>query len=99
VHIVTKRRLKDFGTAHADARASLATWTRVASAAEWGNLVEVRASWPSADQVGNLTVFNIGGNKYRLITYIDYRFRKIFIRAILTHAAYDTEEWKHDTWY
>jgi mRNA interferase HigB len=60
--------------------------------------VDVQASWPSADQVGSLTVFNIGGNNYRLVTFIDYRYRKVFIRAILTHAAYTKEGWKHDAW-
>lgn len=65
----------------------------------WSSLVHVRESWPSADAVGNLTVFNIGGNRYRLITCIDYRYRKIFIRAILTHAEYDREGWKRDPWY
>lgn len=47
------------------------------------------AAWPTADQVGRLTVFNIGGNEYRLVTYIDYRRHKVFIRAVLTHAGYD----------
>ena len=99
MQIITKRRLKEFAAQHTDAQASLATWVRVAASAQWSHLVEVRASWPSADQVGNLTVFNIGGNNYRLITYIDYRFRKVFIREILTHAEYDKEGWKHDAWY
>jgi mRNA interferase HigB len=49
--------------------------------------------------VQNFTVFDIGGNKYRLITYIDYEKNKIFIRNILTHAEYDKEQWKKDNWY
>jgi mRNA interferase HigB len=46
-----------------------------------------------------LTVFNVGGNNYRLIAYIDYRYRKVFIRAILTHAEYNRGGWKDDDWY
>jgi len=99
VHIITPRRLCAFVTIHPTARPSLATWERIATAATWGNLVETRADWPTADQVGRLTVFNIGGNEYRLVTYIDYRRRKVFIRAILTHADYDKGDWKHDEWY
>jgi mRNA interferase HigB len=96
VHIITPRRLRVFVTIHATARPGLATWERIATAATWGNLVEARADWPTADQVGRLTVFNIGGNEYRLVTYIDYRHRKVFIRAVLTHADYDKGDWKHD---
>ena len=92
-------RLREFVTIHAEARASLATWERIAATAIWGNLVETRAAWPTADQVGKLTIFNIGGNEYRLVTFIDYRHRKIFIRAVLTHAEYDKGDWKHDEWY
>jgi mRNA interferase HigB len=44
-------------------------------------------------------VFNIGGNKYRLITLVDYAYQKVFVRAILTHAEYDREDWKRDEWY
>jgi mRNA interferase HigB len=99
MHIITPRRLREFVTIHATARPSLATWERIATGATWGNLVETRADWPTADQVGRLTVFNIGGNEYRLVTYIDYRHRKVFIRAVLTHADYDKGDWKHDAWY
>jgi mRNA interferase HigB len=69
------------------------------SAAKWQNFVEVRQVFASADLVGNFTVFNIGGNKYRLIAFIDYTYQKIFIRNVLTHADYDKDEWKKDDWY
>ncbi|MGI2902303.1 type II toxin-antitoxin system HigB family toxin [Tolypothrix sp. VBCCA 56010] len=55
--------------------------------------------FPSADQVSNLTIFNIGGNNYRLITLVDYNYQKVFIRHVLTHAEYDKEDWKNDPWY
>jgi mRNA interferase HigB len=86
VHVVTPRRLREFVTLCAVVQPGLATWERIATVADWGNFVELRADWPTADQVGRLTVFNIGGNDYRLVTYIDYRHRKVFIRAVLTHA-------------
>lgn len=55
---------------------------------------DLRATFASADYVDGLTVFNVGGNKYRLIAAIHYNRRKVFIRAILTHADYDQGDWK-----
>lgn len=52
-----------------------------------------------ADLVANFTVFNISGNNYRLITYIDYQAQIIFIRDVLIHADYDKENWKNDDWF
>jgi mRNA interferase HigB len=62
-------------------------------------LVELRQTFPPADKVGNFTVFNIGGNNYRLITLVDYEYQKVFIRHILTHAEYDKDDWKNDHWF
>jgi len=47
-----------------------------------------------ADAVGEFTVFNIGGNKYRLATYINYRTGKVYIRHVMTHEEYSKEDWK-----
>ena len=55
---------------------------------------DLRATCASADQVGGLTVFNIGGNKYRLIAAIHYNRQKVYIRSLLTHADYDRNTWK-----
>jgi mRNA interferase HigB len=99
MRIITKRRLADFYTIHADAKKNLLTWAKTIRIATWQNLVELREAFPSADLVSNFTVFNIGGNKYRLIVYIDYEDQIIFIRHILTHAEYDKDDWKDDDWY
>ena len=98
MHIITKRRLKEFAEAHSDASTGLATWIKAAESQRWHSIVDVHAVYPSADAVGNLTVFNIGGNKYRLVTFIDYTYGKVFIRSIMTHADYDKEKWKNDPW-
>ena len=58
------------------------------------SLAEVRTVFPTADKVGKLTVFNIGGNKARLLTAIHYNRHKVYIRAVLTHEAYDQNTWK-----
>ncbi len=57
---------------------------------------DLRATFASADYVDGLTVFDIGGNKYRLITAIHYNRHKVFIRAVLTHAEYERGGWKRE---
>ena len=58
------------------------------------NFAELKELFPSADQVANKTVFNIGGNKYRLIAALHYNRGRVYIRAILTHREYDKGNWK-----
>ncbi len=99
MHIITFSRLKEFYEKHPDAENSLRSWNKVTKLAKWQNFAELRETFGSADQVGNLTVFNIGGKKYRLITYIDYQSQKVFIRYVLTHAEYDIDKWKNDPWF
>lgn len=99
MRIISKARLTDFYVGHADAKRSLLSWYKITRNATWQNLVEVKDSFPAADLVRNFTVFNIGGNKYRLIVYIDYNYQTIFIRHVLTHAEYDKDDWKNDDWY
>lgn len=99
MHIITRSRLREFWEKHPDAEASLRTWYGATSLAHWSNFVELREVFPSADQVKKLTVFNINGNKYRLIVLVDYNYQKVFIRSILTHSEYDKEDWKNDPWY
>lgn len=99
MHIITYKRLNDFWEKHPNSQTSLQLWYDRTKAAQWENFVALREIFPSADQVENLTVFNIGGNNYRLITLVDYKYKKVFIRNILTHAEYDTQDWKNDPWY
>ncbi len=99
MHVNTRSRLVAFWEKHSDSKVSLLLWYKLTMTAKWNNFVEVRTVFPSADQVGNFTVFNIGGNKYRLIAFIDYTYQKVFVRSVLTHAEYDKDNWKKDDWY
>ncbi len=83
-----------FSAKHADAQAPLTAWRRGVAEANWECFADLRAVYPHADQVGRFTVFNIGGNKYRLIAVIHYNRRKVYIRHILSHAEYDLGKWK-----
>ena len=94
MHIITRKRLNDFATNHSDVKSGLRHWYRLMKSGRFSSFAELRVLFPSADQVGKLTVFNIGGNKARLIAAIHYNRQKVYIRAILTHAEYDEEKWK-----
>ena len=74
---------------HADARSGLKDWFDEAERADWSRFSEVRRSFQSADQVGDKLIFNIGGNKYRLIVRVDFAIRRLWVRWIGTHAEYD----------
>ncbi len=59
-------------------------------------MAEFRQTFPSADSVGDCIVFNVGGNKYRVIVHLDYEVQTMWIRFVLAHAEYDRERWKDD---
>jgi mRNA interferase HigB len=94
MRIISPKALREFASRHADARAALNNWHLIARGASWKNILELRATWRSAEAVGDLTVFNIKGNAYRLIARVLYKSQIIYIRAVLTHAEYDKENWK-----
>jgi mRNA interferase HigB len=94
MHVISQKALRAFWTAHLPAKAPLQAWYRVARRARWDNFADVRSVYRSADQVGKYTVFNIGGNKYRLIVVIHYNRARVYIRHVLTHEEYDTGAWK-----
>lgn len=94
MHVITRKRLNEFAKLHPDTTNALVQWYKLVKQNEFATFVELRELFPSADRVGKLTVFNIGGNKVRLIAAIHYNRNKVYIRAVLTHAEYDEERWK-----
>lgn len=99
MHIITKRRLRQFWQKHPDARSALQAWYQQVANARWQQFTDVRQMFPAADQVNRLTVFDIGGNKYRLIVRIEYERQRVYIRQVLTHAEYEKDKWKNDPWF
>lgn len=94
--MITRGALKDFAALNKGAESPLDSWYRVAKKAHWRNIADVRLSYPHADAVGRCTVFNIGGNKYRLIVKIEYKLQTVYIKRVLIHAEYDKGDWKRD---
>lgn len=99
MHVISYRSLREYAQKYSDCREPLDNWYKIANKAAWSNLVEVRSVFPTAEAVGNFTVFNIKGNKYRLIVSIDYERQLIYIKYIVTHAEYDKENWKNDRYF
>ncbi len=94
MHVISKKKLRTLWSIHPEAQISPNNWFRVAKKADWTMFADLQATFRSADQIGKYTVFDIGGNKYRLIAEINYRRRKVFLRYILTHAEYSRGKWK-----
>jgi mRNA interferase HigB len=72
-----------------DSEQPLKAWHAITSKASWRHFMDVKAQFGSASAVGDRIVFNIAGNKYRLVTYINFAFYTVYIRFIGTHAEYD----------
>ena len=94
MHIITRKRIHDFVKKYPDSRSSLDTWYRIIKRTEYNSLAELKQHFPSADYVDGFIVFNISGNKYRLIAVIHSNRKKVYIRHILTHEEYDQNKWK-----
>lgn len=94
MRVITKRRIIEFYSLHRDSENSLNSWYKIISKSDFGSFNDLRKSFPSADLVNNLTVFNICGNKYRLIAAIHYNKQMVYIRDILTHKEYDKNKWR-----
>ncbi len=90
MRIIARRTLREFWEAHADAEQPLKAWYTEASRADWSSPSEIRARYASVSFIGpDRVVFNIGGNKYRLLVAVRYDLGIVFIRFIGTHAEYD----------
>lgn len=92
MRIVSHRKLKEFyeSPGREDAKVPLERWYEVVESAEWKNFSDIRSDFGSADSVGNQHyVFNIGGNKYRLVVVVKFVMGYIFVRWVGTHSEYD----------
>ena len=93
MHIISRKKLREFCSNHPDAEESLNHWYNAVRNARWRNFADLRTTFGSADLVENFVVFNIGGNKYRLIARIYYSDAVLLIRHVLTHKEYDKGGW------
>ena len=94
VRVISRRAIREFALRHRDALEPLRHWANATERVVWKNPGELRRTFGTADFVGDLTVFNIAGNKYRLIAFVHYRAKAAYIKHILTHEEYDEGRWK-----
>jgi mRNA interferase HigB len=98
MRVISKARLKQFweSPGYEDADGPLRAWyTHVNSrTVAWQSWGDAKADFSSASLVGSCVVFNIGGNKYRLITRILYVSQKVFVLKVMSHKEYDEDKWK-----
>jgi mRNA interferase HigB len=92
--LISNKALREFSALHADAAQPLQDFRRKVERGSFGNFAELRAVFPAVDKVGDRFVFNIGGNKYRLVAWIHFETRRVFFKAVLTHGDYDKGKWK-----
>jgi mRNA interferase HigB len=94
MHVISLKALREFWEQYPDAELPLREWYHATRKADWTCFADVRGRYASADLVGHLVVFNIGGNKYRLIVAIHYNRGRVYVRQVLTHKEYDRGHWK-----
>lgn len=94
MNVISKRGLFGRAARYADAKSALQVWFDTAVEAEWKSFEDVRKSFPATDMVGDLAIFNIRGNHYRLLVRLVFQYKRIYIKEFLTHAEYDKGGWK-----
>jgi mRNA interferase HigB len=95
MHIISRKTLSQFWQKYPDSETALIRWFKLMKSANFQTFDELHSVFPSADLVDDLIVFNIGGNKYRLIASIHFNRQKVYIRYILTNSEYDKNRWKN----
>ncbi len=98
MRVISKSRLREFWQVprNSAAEGPLRAWyTHVnCQTVSWQNWGDVKREFGTADLVGNCVVFNIGGNKFRLVTRILYPSQKVFVLKVMTHKEYDDKRWQ-----
>ena len=90
MRIIAKKTLREFWMLHPNAEEPLLAWYREVEKADWDTPAKVKTRYRAASIVGgNRVVFNIKGNKYRLVVKVNYPYRVVYIRFVGTHAGYD----------
>ncbi len=93
MNVLSKPGLLKLAKKHPETLPRLALWYKVARKAEWRGLHQVRREYPSADQVGDVLIFDVLGGNFRLITRVKYDLQRIYVKALLNHREYDRKEW------
>lgn len=94
MHVISKKKIIEAAIIFPESASALEGWYRVISKNTFKNHAELKKTFGSVDKVNNMYVFDIGGNKIRLISSIHFNRQRIYIRYILNHKDYDKANWK-----
>lgn len=89
MRVVSNKALLDFSANHSDASAPLQDWRRLVEIGRFETHAALKATFSTVDKAGGFHVFNIGGNKYRLIASIHFNRQMLFVRHVFTHKGYN----------
>jgi len=89
MRLISNKALREFATRQREAGESLQAWRKLIERSTFDSFADLRRVFNSVDKVGNYFVFNIAGNRYRLIAAIHFNTQTLYVRAVLTHAEYD----------
>jgi mRNA interferase HigB len=94
MQVASRKALQLFWEQHPDSKTTLSRWFQIVRRTNFKDFASLRRTFTTADLVDRFTVFNIAGNKYRLVASIHFNRGKIYIRHVLTHWEYDKGAWK-----
>ena len=94
MRVISKRPLREFWDAHPEAKPSLVDWFKKTEEASARSFQELRGIFGAVDYVDGFTIFDVGGNRYRIISVIHYDQQRLYVRNVLTHAKYDRNAWR-----
>jgi mRNA interferase HigB len=94
--LISNSALVNFASHHSESTKVLQAWRKVIEKNIFQNWSELKNTFNSVDKVGELTVFDVGGNKYRIIAFIRFTKQLLYIKAVLTHNEYDKGQWNNE---
>lgn len=94
MHVITQRRIAEAKVRWPLSASALDDWYRLAKAGQFKTFADLKATFAAIDKVGPLVVFDIGGNKLRLVAKVEFRWGKIFIKEVMDHPTYDKGHWR-----
>ncbi len=97
MRVISPKMLREFRAVHPDARNPLKNWLKTTTDADWESFADVKVSFGKrVDRYKQFVIFDVGGNKYRIIAVIHYNRGHVYLRHVLRHAEYDKDKWKDE---
>ena len=95
MRVISKKPLRDFWEKHPESRHVLEEWFRRVSQCQAGTFPALVQTFNAADYVDGFTIFDVGGNRYRIASVIHYDKQRVYVRAVMSHAEYDRNKWRN----